>query len=296
MKENFSEKIETLRLSVEDTLKKWLPSSQKPGDLFESMRYSTLNGGKRLRAMLCIAACEFVGGTVDQALDSAASIECMHAYSLVHDDLPCMDDDELRRGKPTNHIVYGEALATLAGDALQALSYEVILQSDTYNDQQKVSLLKILNDASGSNGMVLGQALDMEGSEDSGDLASLKNIHRHKTGAMITASLLIGAISGGEDVNSEKYSTLQHFGEKIGLAFQITDDVLDATSNSETLGKTAGKDSEQNKTTYVSLLGLEKSLDEAKILLSESVSLLQKYSEKSLFLEHLSKKIVNRIS
>ena len=228
--------------------------------LHEAMHYAAAMGGKRVRPLLVWAAGECVQGDT-QALDRAAcAVELVHAYSLVHDDLPCMDDDVLRRGQPTTHVRFGEALALLAGDALQALAYEVLTPDEEIAAALQARLCALLARASGADGMAGGQTLDIlaTGGSVSGD--DLMHMHRRKTGALLKASVLMGAACGGvgpSTAATSTYKALEIYGDAVGLAFQVVDDILDVTADSHTLGKTAGKDAQQNKSTYVSALGLD---------------------------------------
>jgi len=232
--------------------------------LGEAMRYSLEAGGKRVRPVLCLLACEAVGGTPAQALPGALALEYVHTYSLIHDDLPAMDDDDLRRGRPTNHKVFGEGHAILAGDALLTEAFGVLAAADL-DPIRRAAALALLAEGAGWRGMAGGQALDLEGEKIAVyDLDHLRLIHRLKTGALLRAALEIGAVLGG--AKSAERAALRTFGEAIGLAFQIQDDILDATASDADLGKRAGKDAGRGKITYPSLLGLEgarKALDEA---------------------------------
>jgi len=232
--------------------------------LAEAMRYSLEAGGKRVRPVLCLLACEAVGGTSTQALPGALALEYVHTYSLIHDDLPAMDDDDLRRGRPTNHKVFGEGHAILAGDALLTEAFGVLASADL-DPTKRAEALKLLAEGAGWRGMAGGQALDLEGEKvASYDLDHLRLIHRLKTGALLRASLEIGAVLGG--AAPAERAALRAYGEAIGLAFQIQDDILDATATDADLGKRAGKDAGRGKITYPSLLGLDgarKALSEA---------------------------------
>jgi len=232
--------------------------------LGEAMRYSLEAGGKRVRPVLCLLACESVGGTVAQALPGALALEYIHTYSLIHDDLPAMDDDDLRRGRPTNHIVFGEGHAILAGDGLLTEAFGV-LASAALDPVRRAEALALLAEGAGWRGMAGGQALDLEGEKrEAYDLDHLRLIHRLKTGALLRTSLEIGAVLGGATVPER--TALRAYGEAIGLAFQIQDDILDATATEADLGKRAGKDAGRGKITYPSLLGLDgarRALDEA---------------------------------
>ncbi len=226
--------------------------------LHEAMHYAAAMGGKRVRPLLVWAAGECVGAP-DSALDRAAcAVELVHAYSLVHDDLPCMDDDVLRRGQPTTHVQFGEALALLAGDALQALAYEVLTPEVGMEPALQARLCGLLARASGADGMAGGQTLDILATGEALGGDALMQMHSRKTGALLKASVLMGAACGGVDPahQAETFAALETYGDAIGLAFQVVDDILDVTADSATLGKTAGKDAQQNKATYVSILGL----------------------------------------
>lgn len=259
------EKMAALTQRVEDHLPNVLPVKDGFNDvLVDAMAYSLLSGGKRLRPVLALAACAAVGGDMDEALTSACCIECIHAYSLIHDDLPGMDDDELRRGKPTNHIVYGVGMATLAGDGLQTQAFEAI--SDDWLAKGKPEIgLRVLNElarGAGNQGMVVGQAQDLLCESKKIDEITMKYIHAHKTGALIIAAVRIGAIIGGAD--AAQLEALSRYGMHIGLAFQITDDILDVVGDTAVLGKPVGSDEKNEKATYPSMYGLEASRAMAK--------------------------------
>ena len=258
--------------SVEAALDRWVPA-QAPGGLGEAMRYAVLDGGKRLRPLLVLAAAEAVGAEAGPALRAACAVELIHAYSLVHDDMPCMDNDVLRRGKPTVHVRFGEAQALLAGDALQALAFELLTPSAAeMPEPTQASLCRLLAQAAGHAGMAGGQAIDLASVGRSLDQAQLRHMHQLKTGALLRCSVLMGAACGRPGAGA--LEALARYGEAIGLAFQVVDDILDVTADSATLGKTAGKDAAQDKPTYVSLLGLERARAHAATLLDEAVTAL----------------------
>jgi farnesyl diphosphate synthase len=237
------------------------------------MRYAVLDGGKRLRPLLVLAACEAVGGKHQAALRAACAVELIHAYSLVHDDMPCMDNDVLRRGKPTVHVKFGEAGALLAGDALQALAFELLTpDADEVPEPMQARLCRLLARSAGSAGMAGGQAIDLASVGVKLDEAQLCEMHRLKTGALLQASVLMGAACG--EPSAAARQALATYGAAIGLAFQVVDDILDVTADSATLGKTAGKDAEQDKPTYVSLLGLARSHSYAQELLAQALAAL----------------------
>lgn len=239
---------------VETALERWVPEDS-PAGLGEAMRYAVLGGGKRLRPLLVLAACEATGGCNEAALRAACSVELIHAYSLVHDDMPCMDDDVMRRGKPTVHVAFGEAQAMLAGDAMQALAFEVLTPEEGVEPALQARLCALLARSAGHAGMAGGQAIDLASVGQQLDEAALCDMHRRKTGVLLQASVLMGAACG--EVDERGWNALAEYGAAIGLAFQVVDDILDVTQDSEVLGKTAGKDQDANKPTYVSVLGLE---------------------------------------
>jgi farnesyl diphosphate synthase len=239
---------------VERALQAWVPADA-PAGLGEAMRYGVLDGGKRLRPLLVVAACEAVGGHAQAALRAAVAVELIHAYSLVHDDMPCMDNDVLRRGKPTVHVRYGEAQAMLAGDAMQALAFEVLTPDEGVPAVLQARLCALLARAAGHAGMAGGQAIDLASVGRPLSEGILRDMHRRKTGALLRASVVMGASCG--DPGEQAHRALQDYGEAIGLAFQVIDDVLDCTQASDKLGKTAGKDLHSNKPTYVTAMGVQ---------------------------------------
>lgn len=241
-------------LDVESALEIWVPESA-PAGLGEAMRYAVLGAGKRLRPLLVLAAAEAVNGQREAALRAACAVELIHAYSLAHDDMPCMDNDVLRRGKPTLHVKFGEAQAMLAGDAMQALAFDVLTPDTGVAPALQARLCRLLARASGYDGMAGGQAIDLASVGKPLDESQLRDMHRRKTGVLLQASVLMGAACG--EVSDVAWQSLSDYGAAIGLAFQVVDDILDVTQDSEVLGKTAGKDQDCNKPTYVSVLGLE---------------------------------------
>ena len=259
---------------VEAALSDWVPLSA-PAGLGEAMRYAVLDGGKRLRPLLTLAAARAVAGAAElpAALRSACAVELIHAYSLVHDDMPCMDNDVLRRGKPTVHVAYGEAQALLAGDALQALAFELLTPEDgSVAPAVQARLCAALARAAGHHGMAGGQAIDLAHVGMAMTEAALRDMHRRKTGAMLEVSVHMGALSAGAD--GPTLACLQRYAQAIGLAFQVVDDILDVTADSATLGKTAGKDQANDKPTFVSLLGLAGAQAQAQALLPEALGAL----------------------
>ena len=265
-----------------------------PEKIYEAMRYSLLAGGKRLRPILCLTTCELMGGTVEMALPTACALEMIHTMSLIHDDLPAMDNDDYRRGQLTNHKVYGEDIAILAGDALLSYAFEHVA-TQTYNVSltNLVDVIARLGRTVGAAGLVGGQVLDLE-SEGKSNITSdiLKFIHVHKTGALLETSVVSGAILAG--ANLEDIERLSHYAQNIGLAFQIIDDILDITSTQAELGKTAGKDKQAQKATYPSLWGLEESQKQAQILVEDAIAQLAPYGREAYPLEAIARFIVSR--
>ena len=262
-----------------------------PNRLHEAMRYAAQGGGKRIRPLLVYAAGS-LGDAKAQALDAAAAaIECIHAYSLVHDDLPCMDDDDLRRGRPTVHKAFDEATALLVGDALQTRAFEVLANAQCEVDV-RLLMISSLAAASGSRGMAGGQAIDLESVGKKLDLAGLKQMHAMKTGALLSCAVELGGIAG--HLNPAHMAQLQKYSTALGLAFQIVDDVLDATADSQTLGKTAGKDAAANKPTYVTLMGLDYAQQQAKELQETAISSLADFGSKADALKDLALLVVSR--
>ncbi|MES2687826.1 MAG: farnesyl diphosphate synthase [Pseudomonadota bacterium] len=257
---------------VERALKRWVAPPEPvpaPAGLGDAMRYAVLDGGKRLRPLLVMAACEAVDGNPAAALRVACAVELIHAYSLVHDDLPCMDNDILRRGKPTVHVKFGEAQALLAGDALQALAFELLTPEDGSVDAPtQAALCRMLAQAAGYQGMAGGQAIDLASVGKALSSEQLHDMHRLKTGALLQASVMMGAACG--KLTPAAHHALRDYGAAVGLAFQVVDDILDVTADSATLGKTAGKDAAQDKPTFVSLMGLPASRNYAQELLSQA--------------------------
>ena len=262
--------------------------------LHEAMRYATMGGGKRVRALLAYAAGEFCGAEMEKLNVPAAAVEIIHAFSLVHDDLPCMDDDDLRRGKPTTHKQYGDAVALLVGDALQSLAFQLISQDKLLKSAtQKLKMLHILALASGSRGMAGGQAIDIESIGIPLSRAELEHMHIQKTGALIRAAALLGAYSADKP-KEDKISAVDHFAKSIGLAFQVVDDILDAEADTQTLGKTAGKDQLNNKSTYVTILGLSAAKQLAGELHANAMAALSFYGREADLLRHLANFITHR--
>jgi geranylgeranyl diphosphate synthase, type II len=283
--------LQSRQALIEENLERFVPVLY-PVRLYESMRYSLLAGGKRLRPVLCLAACELAGGTTDMAMPTACALEMIHTMSLIHDDLPSMDNDDYRRGLPTNHKVYGEAMAILAGDALLAYAFQVIAETEGVPAQSVLEVVRRLGLAASATGLVGGQVVDIESEGKQISLETLQYIHEHKTGALLEISVVSGALLGG--ASSEQVELLSSYARKVGLAFQIIDDVLDITATDEQLGKTAGKDLAQAKATYPSFWGIEASKAKAQQLIAEAKATLKPFGEKAVILEHLADFITQR--
>jgi len=278
----------------EAVLRDLLPQAAiAPQRLHQAMRYAVLDGGKRVRPLLAFAAGELAGADESRVNIAAAAVELIHAYSLVHDDMPCMDDDVLRRGKPTCHVQYDEASALLVGDSLQTLAFQLLAEHRLSEDAaQQLEMIRLLAVASGSRGMAGGQAIDLESVGKSLNLPELENMHIHKTGALIRAAILLGAYCG--TVTAAQLEKLDHFGKCVGLAFQVVDDVLDSEADTATLGKTAGKDADNDKPTYVTLLGVQAARDMAQALHGEALAALAEFGDAAQRLRELADFIVLR--
>ena len=280
---------------VDKALNQQLPDTAiEPSRLHEAMRYATFNGGKRVRPILVYASGLACSGRPEQLDMAACAVELIHSYSLVHDDLPAMDDDDLRRGKPTCHRAYDEATAILVGDALQSLAFRLLT-----NGQQQLPaetslrMVRLLASASGSRGMAGGQAMDIDAVNKELSLPELEIMHIHKTGALIRASVQLGALAGGG--SEEQQRQLGHYAKAIGLAFQVQDDILDVVSDTNTLGKTQGKDAAANKPTYPGLLGLDGAREKAQELLDEALAALSDFGPEADQLRHLARYVVQRV-
>lgn len=278
-------------------LKQWLPdATSTPQRLHEAMQYSVFNGGKRLRPILVYITGECFGGTLEQSDTAAAAVELIHCYSLIHDDLPAMDDDDLRRGKPTCHNAFDEATAILAGDALQSLAFELLAtRSQHLNPLTQLDMLKALANASGSIGMAGGQMLDLQSEGKQITIAQLESVHQLKTGALFRTAVRLGALSAGcNDTN--KLSLLDQFAKQIGLAFQIQDDILDIESSTDVLGKTAGADAAHKKATYPGLSNLQSAKEQVTILTDDAIAALTCINENTSKLAELSYLLTKRDS
>jgi farnesyl diphosphate synthase len=280
--------------AVERALEAWVPEDA-PAGLGQAMRYGVLDGGKRLRPLLVLAANQAVNGLREAALRAACAVELIHAYSLVHDDMPCMDDDILRRGKPTVHVQFGEAQAMLAGDAMQALAFEVLTPEHGVPAELQARLCALLARSAGHAGMAGGQAIDLASIGRPLDESALRDMHRRKTGALLRSSVLMGAACG--QPNPAAWAALGAYGDALGLAFQVVDDILDVTQASEVLGKTAGKDFDNNKPTYVTVLGLDAARRHAHELREQAQAALARSGlADAAWLSVLADKVVERDS
>jgi geranylgeranyl diphosphate synthase type II len=287
--------LERRRTEVDGMLETLLPRPQGPAArLLEAMRYAVFSGGKRLRPVLALASCEAFGGRVENVLAPAAALELVHTYSLIHDDLPAMDDDDLRRGRPTAHKAYGEAEAILAGDALLTLAFEVVATrpSGERLSGRRAAAVAVLARRAGHSGMVGGQLADLEAERKPPSEAPIEWIHRHKTGALLAACVEIGALHAG--AATDDLVAIARYGEAMGLAFQITDDVLDRTASAAALGKTPGKDEKSGKATYPALLGLDASRREAERLVALALDSIPTSVKEPAFLAALARYAVNR--
>jgi farnesyl diphosphate synthase len=287
-----------LQQRSEKTLERLLPAANiAPQRLHQAMRYVTLGGGKRVRPLLCHAAGELCQAEPEQLDHAAAALELIHVYSLVHDDLPCMDDDVLRRGRPTCHVEFDEATALLVGDALQSLAFQVLAEQDpTLGENaatRQLEMLHLLAQAAGSRGMAGGQAIDLAAVDQQLSLAELEFMHIHKTGALIRAAVLLGAACG-KALSADDRQQLDHYAKLVGLLFQIVDDILDSEADTATLGKTAGKDAANNKPTYVSLLGLSQAKAKAAELRTAARAALSHFGNDARRLNELTDYVCDR--
>jgi geranylgeranyl diphosphate synthase type II len=293
----FSEYQKDCQQRIDRILKSSLSNNSNTASaqhLMAAMKYSLFNGGKRVRPLLVYATAQAVGADTNKADAPAAAVEMIHAYSLVHDDLPAMDDDDLRRGQPTCHIAFDEATAILAGDALQTQAFAILSDTNSsLSPQQKIAMIQLLSHNSGLLGMAGGQSLDLEAVDKQVDLTYLENMHKHKTGALITASVLMGAHCH-ESVAPVTLQALTDYSHAIGLAFQVQDDILDVTGDTQTLGKTQGADIANNKPTYVSLLGLEGAQQKALQLHQQALDVLQPLGSAANRLHDIAHYIVDR--
>ncbi len=291
---SFQEWMHQQQQRAEAALAAALPAATlQPARLHEAMRYTTLGGGKRVRPLLAFAAGELSAAPADRLDSAACAVECIHVYSLVHDDMPCMDDDALRRGKPTVHVQYDESTALLVGDALQTLAFDILSAPGLFADaQRQLRAIHTLAQASGSRGMAGGQAIDLASVGKPLSLEELEVMHLHKTGALIRAAILLGALAG--DIDDDSLRALDRYAKSVGLLFQVVDDVLDATADTATLGKTAGKDAAHDKPTYVSILGLAQSRQLAGELAAQAEAAVAGLGQRAQRLRELAHYIVSR--
>lgn len=292
---DFQDWARQIQQRTESALDQFLPAGNiAPQRLHEAMRYSVMGGGKRVRALLAHAAAALCGAEADKVDVAASAVELIHAYSLVHDDMPCMDDDDLRRGKPSCHIQYDDATALLVGDALQSLAFQLLSQPGLCKKPaQQLDMVHLLATASGSRGMAGGQAIDLASVGQSLDQSELEYMHIHKTGALIRAAAMLGAHCA-EDISTEKLKAIDHYAQSVGLAFQVVDDILDSEADTVTLGKTAGKDAQSNKPTYVTILGLSRAKTLAKELYDHAIGHVSSYGSEAKRLVQLADFITHR--
>jgi farnesyl diphosphate synthase len=292
---DFQSWVHARQARIESTLENVLPAPEiAPQRLHQAMRYAVLEGGKRVRPLLAFAAGELSGADEERVAIAAAAVEMVHAYSLVHDDLPCMDDDVLRRGRPTCHVEYDEPTALLVGDALQSLAFQLLSEYRLASDPaRQLEMTKLLAIAAGSRGMAGGQAIDLDAVGKALSVPELEFMHIHKTGALIRAAILLG-LKCGEDLHGPTLARIDTFAKCIGLAFQVVDDVLDAEASTATLGKTAGKDAERNKPTYVSTMGVAESKAFAEDLRQQALAAIAELGARALRLQQLADFIVLR--
>jgi len=285
--------LDNCRIRVNSELDRCIDRSSASDRLQDAMRYSVLGGGKRIRPALCLAAAQAVGQTGDEALTPACAVELIHAYSLIHDDLPAMDNDELRRGRPTTHIAFDEATAILAGDALQALAFDWLANNSAIDAGARLTMIQELARASGHQGMAGGQAIDLESVGKSLSLAELENMHRHKTGALIEASVRMGAMTA-PGISESTLNTLTSYARALGVAFQVQDDLLDIEGDTEVIGKPQGSDAARAKPTYPSLLGLEGARERLEDLLRGALATLQDFGPEADPLRAMADYVVAR--
>jgi len=277
---------------VNQALQKYFVKQENhQASIYNAMEYSLFSGGKRIRPVLCLAAAELFGGG-EEVMPFACALEMIHTYSLIHDDLPCMDDDDLRRGKPTNHVVFGEGMAVLAGDALLNCAAETVLQNSQVPAPQTLEAMKVLFASSGTEGMIGGQVIDLESEGKTVDAVTLMAMHVHKTGALIIAAAKMGAIIAG--ATREDVLNMENFARYVGVAFQIKDDILDVESTTDVLGKPVGSDSLNEKTTFVTLYGLEQSKKMLEDYTQKAIEVLAPYGESAEFLRELALFLLQR--
>jgi geranylgeranyl diphosphate synthase, type II len=290
---NLKTYLQTRQKTIDRALDRYLPKEKvRPATIHNAMRYSLFAGGKRLRPILTLASAEACGGRIEHAMPLACAMECIHTYSLVHDDLPSMDNDDFRRGRPTCHKVFGDGIAVLAGDGLLTIAFEILSRARPTSRYSVSILLREIAVAAGSQKLIAGQVADLEAEGKQIDMAGLRYIHEHKTAAILTTSVRLGAMSA--NANSKQLSAITKFGRALGLAFQVIDDILDVTQTSEKLGKSAGKDIAAQKATYPALIGLDRSRAEAKRLTKQSHDALKVFGKKGDALHALANHLLER--
>ncbi len=290
---NLKSYLKSRQKLIDRALDRYLPKKNvRPETIHKAMRYSLFAGGKRLRPILCLAAAEACGGKIEKALPLACAMECIHTYSLVHDDLPSMDNDDFRRGRPTCHKVFGDGIAVLAGDALLTIAFEIVSRAKPPHRYDAFTLLREVAVAAGSRKLIAGQVADLEAEGKKASLADLRYIHQNKTAAILTASVCLGAMSA--NATAKELGAITKFGRALGLAFQVIDDILDVTQTSEKLGKSAGKDVAAQKATYPAIIGLEKSRAEAKRLTKQAHAALTIFAKKGDALHALANYLLER--
>jgi len=292
---DFSQYWSVRQKKVDAALNRYLPpATTKPATIHKAMRYSIFAGGKRLRPVICLATAEVLRAKIEPALPLACAVECIHTYSLIHDDLLCMDNDDFRRGKPTSHKVFGEAMAVLAGDALLTIAFEMAASCKGWSRYSHAAIVREIAYAAGSQALIAGQVADAEGEGKKISPAQLRYIHENKTAALIATSIRLGAMSANATTQQLEYLT--DFGQSLGLAFQVIDDILDVTQTTEKLGKSAGKDLKAQKATYPALLGLEKAKKEADRLTARARAALKPFGKDAKPLEAIADFLLNRES
>jgi len=290
---NLRSYLKSRQATIDRALNRYLPNENvKPATIHKAMRYSLFAGGKRLRPILCLAAAEACSGKIEKALPFACAMECIHTYSLVHDDLPSMDNDDFRRGRATCHKVFGDGIAVLAGDALLTIAFEIVSRAKPTSRYEMPTLLREIAVAAGSQKLIAGQVADLEAEGKQIDRSGLRYIHEHKTAAILTTSVRLGAMSA--NANPKQLSAITKFGRALGLAFQVIDDILDVTQTSEKLGKSAGKDIAAQKATYPAIIGLEESRVEAKSLTKQAHDVLKVFGGKGDTLHALANYLLER--
>jgi geranylgeranyl diphosphate synthase type II len=292
---NIESELDPMRKRVDAALAGFLPPPDRiPEILHRALHYSLFPGGKRIRPLLTLAACHALGGDETRAMPAACAIEMIHSYSLIHDDLPAMDNDDLRRGRPTSHKVFGEAIAILAGDALLSIAFQNLTRFPAGEDTtaMRLRILQVIADAASAEGIIAGQVMDLQMEGRQFDEATLERIHRSKTGALLTACVVAGAVAGG--VEAARIDAFRTYGESIGLAFQIVDDLLDVEGSAESLGKTAGKDARAAKATFPALLGVDESRRRAAALVDQACAAVCDLRPGTPLLEGLARAVLNR--